>query len=137
MPRLALLLALPAAAILAAACAQKPPAGAGAEPSRARRDPNVIRRDELSAAQLNEMTVYQVVQQVRPRFLQSLGPTAMGQSGGGLLVYLDATRLGYANAMQDIRMAEIEEVRYLSPSEATLRFGTGHDGGALILKRRR
>lgn len=107
-----------------------------AAPTR-RGDSNVIRRAEVNETQLNEMNVHQVIQQLRPRMLQSLGPTSMGPGGGGLVVYFDATRLGNAESLKEVRMAEIEEIRYLGPSEATLRYGTGHDNGVILLRRRR
>ena len=118
---------------IAAGCASQ---GTGGK-AVARTDPNVIRRSEVSDAQLLDYNVYQVVQQLRPRFLANLGPTAIGPDGGGLLVYLEATRLGNVNTMRDIRMVEIEEIRYLSPSEATLRYGTGHANGVILLTRTR
>lgn len=126
------ILLLPAM-LFAAACASSGGAGATAQ----RGDPNIIRRTELTEAQLNDMTAYQVVQQVRPRMLSSLGPTAVSGMSGGLVVYLDASKLGNAETMKEIRMAELQEIRYLPPSEATLRYGTGHENGVILLRRRR
>lgn len=126
------ILLLPAM-LFAAACASSGGAGATAQ----RGDPNLIRRTELTEAQLNDMTAYQVVQQVRPRMLSSLGPTAVSGMSGGLVVYLDASKLGSAESMKEIRMAELQEIRYLPPSEATLRYGTGHENGVIVLRRRR
>ena len=126
------ILLLPAM-LFAAACASSGGAGATAQ----RGDPNLIRRTELTEAQLNDMTAYQVVQQVRPRMLASLGPTAVSGMSGGLVVYLDATKLGNAETMKEIRMAELQEIRYLPPSEATLRYGTGHENGVIVMRRRR
>jgi hypothetical protein len=131
------LLLLATAIILSAACSSRSPDAGGAGQAPTRSDPNIIRRSDLTDAQLNDMNVYQVIQQVRPRMLQSLGPTSIGPSGGGLLVYLDAVRLGNADTLKDLRMSEIQEIRYLSPSEATLRYGTGHDNGVILVRRRR
>lgn len=127
---------LPALSILlfAGACASSSAAG-GAAPARG--DPNLIRRTELSDAQLNDMNAYQVVQQVRPRMLSSLGPTSATGMSNQLVVYLDNTKLGNVDTMREIRMAELQEIRYLPPSEATLRYGTGHENGVILLRRRR
>jgi hypothetical protein len=119
--------------LFAAACASSAAGGATAS----RGDPNIIRRTELSEAQLNEMNAYQVVQQVRPRMLSSLGPTSATGMSNQLVVYLDATKLGNVDTMREIRMAELQEIRYLPPSEATLRYGTGHENGVILLRRRR
>jgi hypothetical protein len=121
--------------LLASACASSASAGAGATAQRG--DPNLIRRTELSEAQLNEMNVYQVVQQVRPRMLSALGPTSATGMSGGLVVYVDATKMGNAEYLKEIRMSEVQEIRYLPPSEATLRYGTGHENGVILLRRRR
>ena len=119
---------------VATACASAP---AGGTAAATRTDPNIIRRSELTEAQLRDFTVYEVIQQLRPRMLANLGPTSVGPDGGALQVYLESTRLGDANALKDIRMVEIEEIRYLSPSEATLRYGTGHSNGVVQLRRLR
>ena len=121
--------------LFAAACASSAASGGSATPSRG--DPNTIRRTELSEAQLNEMTVYQVVQQVRPRMLSSLGPTSVTGMSNQLVVYMDATKMGSAETLKEIRMAEVQEIRYLPPSEATLRYGTGHENGVILVRRRR
>jgi hypothetical protein len=126
--------------LLASACASSAASG-GAGATTQRGDPNIIRRTELSAAQLDEMNAYQVVQQVRPRMLASqpptLGPTAVTGTSQVLVVYLDAAKLGAIDTMKEIRMSELQEIRYLSPSEATLRYGTGHESGVILLRRRR
>ena len=121
--------------LLASACASSASAGAGATAQRG--DPNVIRRTELSEAQLNEMNAYQVIQQVRPRMLSSLGPTSATGMSNQLVVYVDATKMGTADYLKEIRMTEVQEIRYLPPSEATLRYGTGHENGVIVVRRRR
>jgi hypothetical protein len=127
--RLALLPVL----LFAAACASS--GSAGAAPSRG--DPNIIRRTELTEAQLNDMNAYQVIQQVRPRMLSSLGPTSATGMSNSLVVYVDATKMGSSEFLKEVRMAEVQEIRYLPPSEATLRYGTGHENGVILLRRRR
>jgi hypothetical protein len=121
--------------LFASACASSAASGGSATAQRG--DPNIIRRTELSEAQLNEMNVYQVVQQVRPRMLSALGPTSATGMSGQLVVYLDATKMGGAEYLKEIRMAEVQEIRYLPPSEATLRYGTGHENGVILVRRRR
>lgn len=112
------------------------PSGAPADGARAsapKRDANILRRTEVGEAQLN-MSAYEVVQQERPRFFSS-GTNTM--SGNALVVYVDGAQMGGAPELKNIRMSEVEEIRYLSGSEATNRFGTGHLGGAILVKRRR
>ncbi len=129
-----------AVAVAVAGCASSPSSGATAGTAAsasgtatARRDMNVLRRSEVSEAQLN-LTAFEVIQQLRPQFLSGMSG---GLSNAGLWVYMDGSQLGRSSELRNIRMREVEEIRYLSGSEATNRYGTGHSGGALVIRRRR
>jgi hypothetical protein len=133
---------LPVAALLVAGCAS----GSGSAtqtgetaPQRApvRRDRNVLLRTELSEVQQVEMTVYQAIRQFRPNMLMGTPASTMTGTAPALSVYVDDTRQGGVEALSQIRMTEVERIEYMNGSEATTRFGTGHSGGAIVIRRRR
>lgn len=95
-------------------------------------DPNVIVEAEL--APYAEQPVLQAVQRLRPQFLRSRGPSSINRTEVDVLVvYLGATRMGSIEALNQIRTADVREIRYLGPSEASQRYGLNHSSGALVL----
>lgn len=91
--------------------------------------PNRLTADDLQpVVQLN---AYQAIQRLRGRWLQARG-------GMYATVFVDGTqRFGGLEALRSIMTADVEEMRYLSSSDATTRYGTGHEGGAILLTTKR
>ena len=114
--------------LFAAACASSsgPRAGTG-------RNPDVISQAELD--QLGAQPVRQAIERLRPRFLSTRGRSSITQTSDvdRIVVYLGTTRMGGPEALEQISTAQVKEIRYLSPTEATQRYGTNHMGGAIIL----
>jgi hypothetical protein len=145
MPALARTILAAAALAGAAGCASSGAAGGSAEPQttavsspvpRQRRDPNVITQAEL--ASYSTLTARQVIEQLRPQFLRVRGTTTLGNAEAGdvIWVYLDGTRMGTVEVLNNIGAHEVREIRYLNPSEATNRYGTGHVQGAILVTRK-
>lgn len=104
---------------LGAACAS----GGGGERGP-RRDPNLITAEEL--ADYHNLDCYDAVRRLRPRWLQS--------RAGDPTVVRDGSRLGPASDyLAQIRVGQVASIRYLSATEATMRFGTGVNGGAIVV----
>ena len=84
---------------------------------------NVITAAEIAAS--SGQNAYQVIQQLRPQLLTLRGiePT----------VYVDNMKRGGLDSLYGVYASDIQEIRYLSPDEATLRFGTGNAGGAFLI----
>ena len=103
---------------------------------RPRKDPNVISADELASR--STLTARQAIEQLRPQFLRTRGTTTLGnaQTGDVIWVYLDGTRMGTLEVLNSLSVHEIREIRYLNPSEATNRYGTGHVQGAILVTRK-
>lgn len=129
----------------AAGCASSGTAGQAGEPQtsvvtapqpKQRKDPNVITEAELASR--SALTARQVVEQLRPQFLRVRGTTTLGnaQTADVIWVYFDGTRMGTIEVLNNIGAHEIREIRYLSPSEATNRYGTGHVQGAILVTRK-
>lgn len=106
--------------------------GGGAEGDRGPRpDPNLITAEELAPhANLNCLDA---VRQLRPRWLQDRGRTIKP------ILMLDGNRMGSAeDALANIGAGDVESLRYFSPSDASVRFGTTVTGGAIeAISRRR
>jgi len=131
------------AVILSLGCSKKSPdttttpAQAGTPTASARRNANVISGEELSKSGAQD--VYRAIQMLRPGWFRSRARTSLGQgsSAEGLSVYFENTRYGPVESLQQLPVNGISEVRFLDPSEATNRYGTGHSMGAIVIKHAR
>jgi len=98
-----------------------------------RRDPNLITAEELT--EYATLSALDVVRRLRPRWL-----TGRGQGSGGMnrpQVLQDGARLGDPdNALRSIAVSDIESIRYLNASDATMRYGTNFPGGAIVVTSR-
>lgn len=125
------LLALTVCLTLACASGAGGPATGGSG-----RNPNVITSEDI--AQVNEATAYDVVQRLRPSFLQarSMGtPSTSGRRGSsgaaGVSVYVGDTRMGGTDYLQSIAATQVKEIRYYPAADATSKWGTGNSSGAI------
>ena len=99
--------------------------GSGDSGERTRGTQNQIIEAELST--LYQLNAYQAVERLRPRWLrQRLGRVPQvvvgGSPGQGLGV------------LRSIRAVDVREMRFMSASDATTRYGTGYDGGAIVVE---
>ena len=77
------------------------------------------------------LDAYQAIQRLRNRWLQARG-------GNFANTFVDGgQRQGGLQALRGIPVADIEEIRYLSANEATTRYGTGHNGGIILITTKR
>ena len=143
-----LALAIAALAIPLAAQAQKPP----------KKERNRISREELVQAAERATILYDAIRNLRPHFLQannrgvrttgigsgnngdSRGAMPVAGSGGSAAmnatptVYIDGVRSGELDMLKNINTSAVEEVRYLTPTEAENELGPRNEGGALLVK---
>lgn len=116
------LLFLFAVVVLGSACASSGQPGQ----SRPRRSSNLITADELS--ELSVSSAYEAVQRLRPAWLQARGRSGLP------VVYRNNTRWGdNPTSLESIRIDAIREMRFLSASDATTRYGTGFTGGVILV----
>lgn len=116
-----------------------------------RRDRDLITREELVQSSQKNTDLYQAVRSLRSHFLQgprgprsiNATPPAVGSSNPGTLragetpkavLYVNDARSGDIEMLRNIQTINVEEVRYLNPNAASMRFGQGHDGGAILVK---
>lgn len=124
------------------------PAHAQGAPKRARD------RNALAAAEIEGSTaasVYQLIQQKRPRWLFPRGSSTLRTQAGtdlfgrptespaepAIAVYVDDIRFGTQEALRTMSLHMVESMQYLDAVTATQRFGTNHEYGAILVRRKR
>ena len=104
---------------------------------------NLITSELLREADPEGLSVYQIIQRNRPRWLRAArGDTSFGNVAGGsegsdfARVLLDGIPYGDLNALRSLEIISVESIEYMSGSDATTRYGTGYGGGAIIVRTR-
>jgi hypothetical protein len=128
-----------AAAAGGGATAGAPPATPQGEArsTRVRRDPNLITRQEIDASAATN--ALQVVQRLRPNFLNVRGTSTFGNAADpGIVVYTNGVKMGAVmpsdkSVLEGIQAQDIQQIQYLSAEDATQRYGTGHVHGAILI----
>ena len=125
-------------------------AAAGAQnPGNAKRNSNVILREELQGAQA--ANAYELVQSFRPQWFRERGhetirtqqverPNGRGRievattsAEPDILVYINDSRFGDVDALRDIPATGLGSLEFISPTKATLRWGSGHTNGVIVV----
>ncbi len=96
--------------------------------------PDVLVTSDLVETRASDM--YEALQRLRPYWIRPRGQGRLGYSTL-VKVYIDRQVAGDASVLRSINPVEVEEVLFYSPSEATMRFGTNNEGGAILLTMRR
>lgn len=135
-----------ALALVTGACASggsssAPAAASGASSTTVRRgNANLITESEIAGANLE--TIYDVIERLRPNMLRTRGQMGRlsgasgsdpGASVSKIRVYLNGSAIGDVSMLRGIQAASVKQVDYLGSSDATTRFGTGHDAGAILV----
>lgn len=118
-----------------AACAST---GTGGEERPEESSRNFISQAEVEGVESSYNNVYQMVESLRPMWVRSRGAMS-GRSPEASLpqVFVDGARFGDLQSLRGIDVRNVESVRYLSPSDATTRYGTGFPGGIIMVNTRR
>ena len=100
---------------------------------------NSLTAEEI--AEVAALTAYEAIefarpQWLRPRSLRAGATQAMGSDIAGPVVYMDGIRAGTAEDLRRLRADRVVLMEYMSPSDATTRFGTNHDLGAILVTTR-
>lgn len=115
-------LSLFAVLVLSSACASS----GQPDQSRPRRSRNLITAEELS--ELSVSSCYEAVQRLRPAWLQARGRSPLP------VVFRNNARWGdNPRSLESIRINSVSEIRFLSASDATTRYGTGFTGGVILV----
>jgi hypothetical protein len=100
-----------------------------------KRNPDVISMQEIEAS-TDAHDAYELVKRLRPLWLTMRGVGSINLPVAELAVYVNGVRLGGPDALRDIPRTDIAEMRFLRGTDATQRFGTGHENGAILVTSR-
>ena len=100
----------------------------------ASRDPNLINNEEMRQAEMEGLSATQLIERLRSRWLQGRGATSLTISASGYArVMLNGAPYGELEVLSNMDVSGIEEMRFLNARDATTRFGTDYDGGAILV----
>ena len=93
---------------------------------------NQIVPSEIRDGDIRYPTAYQMIQQLRPRWLQPRGQVSMMDPGAGYpTVYIDEIRHGNMYTLREIPSHHIRLMEFINAADATTRWGTGHRAGVI------
>ena len=93
---------------------------------------------EIQSVEVQAVNAYELVQRLRPLYLRDHGPQSLVLATSRTpVVYVDNTRLGEVYSLRTIPTAAVQEIKYLSASDATTRGGMNHMAGVIQVTTRR
>lgn len=103
--------------------------------TRARSGANTLSADDI--AELDVLTAYEAIRIERPQWLVTRGTGSFENPVPQTpVVYVDGVRMGDTDELRRIRLTVVQQMEFLSPSDATNRYGTNHTGGAILVTTR-
>jgi hypothetical protein len=93
---------------------------------------DVITAGEIVASKVTD--VYQAVAQLRPEFLRRRSVSAIPAfAAPEAMVYLDDLPYGAPESLRSIPLERVRLIRYITATEADLRWGGSHVAGAILV----
>ena len=120
----------------------------GSAQSKKSRD--LIVRAELEQPNTKDKDLYEAIRSLRPHFLQAPRSNSSMRSVGTSVdqravqltvnnpkpfVFIDGNKAGELDVLKNLQAAEVEEIRYMSPTQAGNEYGLGYEGGLILIKR--
>lgn len=81
---------------------------------------------EAELVPLGQISPLRAIERLRPRWLRS-------RSGSDPILHVDGARRNSLRDLEAYQLSEIQQMEFMSASDATTRFGTGYDGGAILV----
>jgi hypothetical protein len=108
------------------------------ENPKLRRRTNVISFAEIESIRDQATDLMTVVQRLRPQFLRPRGAASFGNNRSGksvpvAQVVVDGVHRGDVQVLRQLSTQSVKEIHYMSAADATTRFGTGFDAGAILV----
>jgi len=101
---------------------------------RIRRDPAIISQEEIAAEATASHNLLELVQRLRPFWIKpNRGRSSINLGTSEPVVYVNNVRQGSPAVLRQYSAASIREIRHLRGTEASMRFGSGHENGAILL----
>lgn len=92
--------------------------------------PDTITQAELSG--LEHLSAYEVVRRLHPNWLRARGQDSF-RTKATPRVYLNGVSTGDVGSLRSVSARAITRIDYLDARAATLRFGTDHSAGAILV----
>lgn len=94
--------------------------------------------DALTGDQVRQDTtaeyLYDAIRQLRPRWLRPRSQSSFTMPDSNEpVVYVNDVQYGPLDSLRQIHVNDVMTVAYMSPADATTRFGTGHGGGSIMV----
>ena len=110
---------------------------AKAKEKKPKHQQNVITLEEIDAVRNEAPDAYSIIQRLRPQYFRirgglSVDPARAGEKGGPKVV-VEGTPRGDLDVLRQIASGTVKEIRYLNGGDATTQYGTGYDGGAILV----
>jgi hypothetical protein len=105
----------------------------GASGRRSTRDARVLLAEEIRGTSASNLL--DAIRARRPEWLIKRGQNSVNFEGD-IVVYVDNVALGGPDALRSIDVQSIQMVRFMTASEAQLRYGVGHTHGAIVVTTR-
>ncbi|MGQ0712714.1 MAG: hypothetical protein ACT4PJ_03160 [Gemmatimonadaceae bacterium] len=99
----------------------------------AARDAKMLTAEEIRQSSGSNM--YEVIRSYRPEWLIKRGQTSINLEGD-IVVYVDNVALGGPESLRSIDVQSVQSARFMSASEAQMRYGVGHMHGAIVVTTR-
>ena len=105
------------------------------EVKKVRYDPDRIFADEVAARASDAKTAYDIVKRLRPQFLRQRGSGSIrNYTPVPVRVFVDGILQSRdVSALNEIMAHSVVEISYLNGSDATTRYGTGYENGAIVV----
>ena len=108
---------------------------AGAQEVKRKYPREIITREEIQDRAPDAKTAYDVIQRLRPQFLRTRASGSVTSQGTvPIKVYVDGASRGTVIVLRDIQATAVISIFYLDGNDATTRYGTNHENGAIIVK---
>ena len=115
--------------LLASACST---GSGGSDSGEPRRDRNRLTAEELEP--LNQFSAWDAIRRLRPMWMRPGGiRNSANPSGHYAHIFMDGSPYGDLEILRTIRVENLSEMRFISPTDATIRYGGEFQGGAILL----
>jgi hypothetical protein len=97
----------------------------------------VVAAGSLTGTQVRQTSaenLYDALLELRPQWLRPRPRSSMRyREAAEPVVYLYGLRYGSSRTLYDIHVSTVRSVQYVSPLDATTRYGTDHSGGVILV----
>lgn len=118
--------------VVLTSCANANGSPEGAPNARTRAD--LITQEEIQRGQ--HRNLYDAVQALRSRWLNSRGPDTLIGRQGEIQVHMDGTRLGGVSVLRSLPTVGVVYIQWFDPVAAAARWGLDHGHGAIYISSR-